>query len=207
MSKFILCRKKPGGGWVEAFCGRSLSDPGSAFNHTLACEECSRYLLLNEVETVHRLWKKMGHLNRRYTLFKLAGYYQGKVPSGVAAPTEVSQIKALLGALSPFSLSNKAFPSCLPPFPGIYFVVVDSVNAAKLLYIGKTSRSFPVRFSDHHRLDEFLYIHRNVSPLTLYCLPVINSDDAAISAMEVDLIRRYKPSLNMQKVPEWCCSA
>lgn len=80
----------------------------------------------------------------------------------------------------------------LPQSSGLYFVF----QGDKLLYIGKTERSFNVRWHLHHRLDQLLEI-QNVEIACWEC----TEKGKTLLSLESQAIKAFKPLLNGTKVP------
>lgn len=80
---------------------------------------------------------------------------------------------------------------------GIYF-------NKKLVYIGKTSRNFYQRFSEHKSNKEENYMKKYKSVNNkINCIPLISFDnisDRDLSCMEYALITYLKPRLNREGV-------
>ena len=80
----------------------------------------------------------------------------------------------------------------LPQSSGLYFVFQQD----ELLYVGKTERSFNVRWHLHHRLDQLLEI-QNVEIACWGC----NEKGKALLTLESQAIKAFKPLLNGTRVP------
>lgn len=97
---------------------------------------------------------------------------------------------AALAACDVFALSHVSNPKALPPYPGVYFLIVNR----QIMYVGQTWR-FDVRWRRHkHRA--------HLSELRIRIAFLVVDRPYLRGEVERFFIKRFQPPLNRQSRPK-----